>query len=175
MKNIDEKAKKIRLVIFDVDGVLTSGELNYTANGIECKEFHVHDGQGMKLLMQTGVQIGIITTCKSETIKRRMQDLNILHVYQGQVEKLSAYEDLKEKLNLSDDQIAYLGDDLPDLPILRRVGLPATVSNAPYIMQQHTALTTDAKGGQGAARELCDLIMQAQGTYESVIHAYLHT
>jgi 3-deoxy-D-manno-octulosonate 8-phosphate phosphatase (KDO 8-P phosphatase) len=102
-----------------------------------------------------------------------MQDLGIDHVYQDQVDKLPAYEELKQKLNLNDEQIAYVGDDLPDLPMLKRVGLAITVSNAPKIIQQHTHWITKAKGGKGAAREVCDFIMQAQGTYQAIIDSYL--
>lgn len=174
MELLVNKAKPIRLAIFDVDGVLTAGVLSYGQDGIECKNFHVHDGQGMKLLQQSGVEIAIITTCKSDIVKRRMQDLGIQHVYQGQVDKLPAYEDIKKKLQLSDEQIAYMGDDLPDLPMLRRVGLAITVANAPKIIQEHAHLTTKAKGGKGAAREACDFIMQAQGTYQTLINSYLN-
>lgn len=173
MKSIIEKAKPIRLVIFDVDGVLTSGTLTYSLNGIEVKNFHVHDGQGIKLLKKTGVDIGIITTCQSNITKRRMQDLGIEHLYQGQVDKLPAYEDLKQKLQLNDAQIAYVGDDLPDLPMLKRVGLAVTVANATPIIQQHAHWITKSKGGRGAVREICDFIMQAQGSYQTIIDSYL--
>lgn len=173
MDSIIEKAKSIRLALFDVDGVLTAGTLHYGNNGIESKHFNVHDGQGLKLLQKSGVTIGIITTCKTDTVKRRMQDLGIEHVYQGQVDKLPAYEDIKQKLNLTDNQISYVGDDLPDLAILSRVGLSITVSNAPKIMRQYTHWVTKKKGGKGAVREVCELIMQAQGTYQSIINAYL--
>lgn len=173
MDNLTEKAKKIRLVIFDVDGVLTSGQLTYGSNGIEVKNFHVHDGQGMKLLKKSGVEIAIITACQTDIIKRRMQDLGIEHVYLGQVDKLPAYEDIKNKLNLTDQQIAYVGDDLPDLPMLKRVGLAVTVANAHQLIQEHAHWITKAKGGKGAVREVCDFIMQAQGTYQTIINSYL--
>jgi 3-deoxy-D-manno-octulosonate 8-phosphate phosphatase (KDO 8-P phosphatase) len=173
METISERAKNIKLVIFDVDGVLTAGILSYGNDGIEVKNFHVHDGQGIKLLKQSGVDVGIITTCRSSIVKKRMQDLGIDHLYQDQFDKLPAYEDLKQKLNLTDEQIAYVGDDLPDLPMLKRVGLAITVSNAPKIIQQHTHWITKAKGGKGAAREVCDFIMQAQGTYQTIIDSYL--
>ncbi len=172
MNTLIERAKKIRLVTFDVDGVLTAGGMLYGQEGIEAKHFHVHDGQGMRHLLQTGVDVAIITACKSPIIKRRMEDLGIKHVYQQQTDKLAAYEDLKQKLNLSDEQIAYIGDDLPDLPILSRAGLAITVANAPKIMQQYVHWTTHKKGGKGAAREICDFIMQAQGTYQTIIDSY---
>ncbi len=160
MNTLIEKAKKIRLVTFDVDGVLTAGGMMYGQEGIESKHFHVHDGQGMRHL-------------QSPIIKRRMEDLGITHVYQQQSSKLVAYEDLKQKLHLTDEQIAYTGDDLPDLPILSRVGLAITVANAPKIMQQYVHWTTQKKGGKGAAREVCDFIMHAQGTYQTIIDSYL--
>ena len=173
METLINKAKHIRLAIFDVDGVLTPGRLSYSPEGIEYKDFHVHDGQGIKLLKKSGVLTGIITTCRSDIVKRRMQDLNIDHVYQGHTDKLPPYEELKNKLHLQDHEIAYVGDDLPDLPILTRVGLAVTVANAPHIMKEHVHWVTKAKGGRGAAREVCDFIMQAQGTYQSILSAYL--
>lgn len=173
MNTITEKAKKIRLVTFDVDGVLTAGGMLYGHDGIEAKHFHVHDGQGMRHLLQTGVEVAIITACKSPIIQRRMEDLGITHVYQQQTDKLAAYEDLKQKLNLTDEQVAYMGDDLPDLPVLKRAGLAVTVANAPKIIKQHAHLVTHNTGGMGAAREICDLIMEAQGTYQSIIDSYL--
>lgn len=172
MQSLSEKAKNIRLVIFDVDGVLTAGALTYSAAGIEVKHFHVRDGQGMKLLQKTGVTLAIITTCPSDIIKRRATDLNIHHVYQGQIDKLPAYEDIKKKLQLTDLQIAYVGDDLPDLPMLKRVGLAITVPQAPAIIQKNAHWITKAKGGKGAAREICDFIMQEQGTYQTIIDSF---
>ncbi len=173
MDTLIEKAKKIRLAAFDVDGVLTAGGMAYGQGGIESKHFHAHDGQGMKYLQQTGVEIAIITACRSPIIKRRMEDLGILHVYQEQSDKRVAYEDLKRKLQLTDEQIAYTGDDLPDLPILSQAGLAITVANAPKIMQEYVHWTTKNKGGKGAVREICDFIMQAQNTYQNIIDSYL--
>jgi 3-deoxy-D-manno-octulosonate 8-phosphate phosphatase (KDO 8-P phosphatase) len=173
MQKIIDRAKKIRLAIFDVDGVLTNGALVYGKNGTEHKEFHAHDGQGMKLLLDSGVQIAIITAQESDIVSRRMQYLGIQHVYQGNSDKLPAYEDLKNKLNLTDDQISYMGDDVPDLPLLRRVGLAITVANSPKIIQQHALWITAANGGHGAVREVCDVIMEAQGTFQTVIDKFL--
>ena len=168
-----DMAKKIRLVISDVDGVLTTGALFYGPNGTEIKDFNVHDGLGMRLLQESGVPIAIITARTSEAVTKRMQDLEITHVYQGQKNKLAAYEDLKKKMNLSDGEIAYIGDDLPDLPLLIRAGLSISVANAPKVVQENVALVTRAGGGEGAMRELCDIIMKAQGTYHSILDTYL--
>lgn len=172
-QNIIEKAKPIRLAIFDIDGVFTTGKLFYGANGIEYKEFHVHDGQGIKFLQRSGVEIGIITARESDIVTKRMLDLDVKYVYQGNLDKLPAYEDLKQKLSLNDNQIAYLGDDLPDLPLIQRVGLGITVPNAPQIMKKYANWVTQATGGQGAVREVCELIMQSQGTYETIIESFL--
>jgi 3-deoxy-D-manno-octulosonate 8-phosphate phosphatase (KDO 8-P phosphatase) len=173
MQNILEKAAKVRLVIFDVDGVLTTGSLNYRPDGTESKTFHVHDGMGLKMLLKSGVDIGIITARQSEVVAKRMSDLGIQHVYQGCDDKVIAYENLKEKLKIRDNQIAYVGDDLPDLPLMRRVGLAITVPNAPTIMQEYATMVTKTKGGHGAAREVCEMILQAQGTYGAAIQSYL--
>lgn len=173
MQQVLEKAKAIRLMILDVDGVLTSGNLVYTKDAIHYKAFSVLDGLGIKLLQKTGVTVGIITTCKSDIIKRRAQDLGVEHIYQGYEDKLIPYAELKQKLQLADAQIAYVGDDLPDLPVIRRVGLGITVANAPLIMQQQAAYVSKAAGGKGAVREICELIMQAQGTYSAIIEPYL--
>jgi len=173
MQSLIEKAKHIRLVIFDVDGVLSTGALTYGPNGTETKTFHVHDGVGMKLLTKSGIAIGIITGRKSDIVTQRMQELDIEHVYQGYSDKIPAYEDLKQKLQLDDHQIAYVGDDLPDLPLLRRVGLGITVPNAPKIMHKHAAWTTTMKGGKGAAREVCEFIMTAQGSFNAALQAFL--
>lgn len=172
MEEILEKAKSIRLAIFDVDGVLTNGKLFYSPQGIEYKEFHVHDGQGLKYLQKSGVQLGIITACTTSIVTKRMQDLGIQYLYQG-VDKTEAYQDLKTKLNLSDSQIAYVGDDLPDLANICRAGLGITVANAPKIMKDHADWITIAKGGRGAVREVCDLIMRAQGSYDPLIQSLL--
>ncbi len=173
MKTPHEKAKNIRLLISDVDGVLTTGVLFYGANGAEIKDFHVQDGLGIKMLQQTGVNVAIITAKESHAVTQRMQDLKVKHVYQGQSDKVLAYQELKQKLNLTDEEIAYIGDDLPDLPLLRRVGFAVTVPNAPHIIQKHVAWMTQNAGGKGAMRELCEFIMQAQGTYQTVIDSYL--
>lgn len=173
MNEIIERAKKIKLAIFDVDGVLTPGALFYGPEGAEYKEFHVHDGQGIKFLCRTGVQVAIITACHTQAIKQRMKDLGIEHVFQGVQNKLEVYENLKQKLNLADEQITYVGDDLPDLAIIRRVGLGITVPNAIHIMKKHAHWTTEKPGGHGAVREVCELIMQAQNTYNELVDSYL--
>ena len=168
-----EKAKTIRLLILDVDGVLTTGIIYYQSDGREMKGFHIQDGLGIKLLQKTGVIVAVISGKNSAVVSRRMQDLSIKHVYLGQEDKLPAYEDLKQRLHMQDHEIAYMGDDLPDLPLLRRVGLAITVPQAPPIIKQHADYITKIKSGKGAVREACEFIMEAQDQYKSVIQSYL--
>ncbi|MBV2089805.1 MAG: 3-deoxy-manno-octulosonate-8-phosphatase KdsC [Candidatus Thiodiazotropha sp. (ex Ctena orbiculata)] len=173
MQDIHEKAKAVKLVIFDVDGVLTDGGLFLGDDGQEYKAFHSRDGHGMKMLQYTGVVIGIITGRTSEVVRLRMESLGIEYVYQGKLEKLPAYEELKEKLGLSDEQIAYVGDDVVDLPIMRRVGLAIAVQDAHPFVLQHAHWQTPHGGGRGAARDVCEMIMQAQDTLQSSLERYL--
>ncbi len=173
MKDILEKAKKIRLVVFDVDGVLTDGSLFLGDDGQEYKAFNSLDGHGMKMLQRSGVQIGIITGRTSKVVSTRMDSLDIRHVYQGQLEKLPAYETLKKDLGLEDDQIAYVGDDVVDLPIMRQVGLAIAVQDAHRLVRQHAHWQTPSDGGRGAARDVCELVMEAQGTLEPALQGYL--
>lgn len=168
-----EKAKIIRLCIFDVDGVLTSGYLYYGPQGIKIRGFHIHDGMGIKLLQKAGIEIAIISAKHSEAVETRMKELNIQHVYLGKEDKLPAYEALKQQLMLKDEQIAYMGDDLPDLPLLTRAGLAITVPEAPAIVKQHVDYTTIKKGGKGAVREVCEWILTVQGHYPSMVQSYL--
>ncbi len=173
MQDILIKAARIRLVIFDVDGVLTDGSLYLGNNGEELKAFNIKDGLGMKMLLNSGVEIGIITARSSALVSRRMESLGITHVYQGRQEKLPAYEELMQKLGLDDAQAAYVGDDLIDLPLMRRTGLAVAVGDAHALVRQHAHWQTPSPGGRGAAREVCELIMKAQGTLDKAFQAYL--
>ncbi|NOZ52651.1 MAG: 3-deoxy-manno-octulosonate-8-phosphatase KdsC [Gammaproteobacteria bacterium] len=173
MQDITEKAKQIKLVVFDVDGVLTDGSLFYGDDGQEYKAFNSRDGHGMKMLIASGVDVGIITGRTSDVVKHRMQNLNITHVYQGQLEKLPAFEALLEKLSLTADQVAYVGDDVVDLPVMIRAGLAITVPGAHPLAIKHAHWVTTLDAGRGAARDVCELIMKAQGTYEPAMLKYL--
>lgn len=173
MLSIIEKAKAVRLLILDVDGILTNGLLHYGNDGLELKSFHVHDGLGIKLLQKIGISIAVISAKTSEALARRLHELKITHVYLGQKHKRIAYEDLKIKLALSDDEIAYMGDDLPDLPILSRVLLAITVPHSPLVGSEHIDFITKKEGGAGAVREVCELLLRAKDQYESVIQSYL--
>jgi 3-deoxy-D-manno-octulosonate 8-phosphate phosphatase (KDO 8-P phosphatase) len=175
MQGILKKAADIRLVIFDVDGVLTDGSIYLGSNGEELKAFNIKDGLGMKLLQNSGVQIAIITGRSSQLVANRMQELGIQHLYQGQKEKLPAYQQLKQALGLEDRQIAYVGDDLIDLPLMLRTGLSVAVADAHALVKEHAHWQTHLPGGRGAAREVCELIMEAQGTLEPALESYLTT
>jgi 3-deoxy-D-manno-octulosonate 8-phosphate phosphatase (KDO 8-P phosphatase) len=173
MQDVLDKASQIRLVIFDVDGVLTDGSIYFGDDGQEYKAFNTKDGHGMKMLQSTGVEIGIITGRSSRVVEIRMDGLGIEHVYQGQRQKIPAYEELKTKLGLNDDQVAYVGDDVVDLPVMRRVGLAVAVQDAHHLVRQHAHWQTENRGGRGAAREVCELLMEAQGTLEPSLGKYL--
>jgi len=173
MKDILEKAAHIRLVVFDVDGVLTDGSLFRGDDGQEYKAFHSRDGLGMKMLHRTGVEIGIITARESDVVRHRMASLDIEHVYQGRLEKLPAFEDLVAKLGLAPEQAAYVGDDVVDLPVLRRAGLAIAVADAHPLVKQHAHWQTPHPGGHGAARDVCELIMEAQGTLDTQLQRFL--
>lgn len=170
-----EKAKPIRLFIFDIDGILTDGRIYYGNQGNELKAFHVQDGLGIKFLHKANILVAVISAKNSDAVVRRMQELNIIHTYLGYAEKLPVYEELKQKLNLEDQQIAYMADDLPDLPVLRRVGLSITVPQAPEIIKQHVTLITRKPAGMGAVREACEFVLEAQEQLEPVIQSYFST
>ena len=173
MKDILEKAKQIKLVVFDVDGVLTDGSLFVGDDGQEYKAFNARDGLGMKMLQRSGVEIGIITARSSQVVEHRMHNLGIKYVYQGQLEKLPAFEGLVGKLGLDFEQTAYVGDDVVDLPVLRRAGLAIAVQDAHPIAKQHAHWQTPHNGGRGAARDVCDLIMEAQNPLDAQVQHFL--
>lgn len=173
MKDPYQRARTIRLVIFDVDGVMTDGSLFFDDDGREYKAFNSLDGHGLKMLKSTGVDTAIITGRNSQVVTYRAHNLGIEHVYQGVENKLEAYQHLLEKLGLPPEQTAYMGDDVVDLPVLIRCGLAITVPAAPLVVRQHTHFTTTLGGGCGAVREACEFIMQAQDTYQTLIDRYL--
>ncbi len=157
------RAAKIRLVVFDVDGTLTDGRLWYGEDGRETKVFHVHDGLGLKRLLANNVQVAIISARISHPVALRAEELDIAHVYQGQGDKHACLGQLVEALALTPDEVAFVGDDLPDLPPMRVAGLAIAVANAhPWVCERAHWRTT-LSGGRGAAREVADMILHAQG------------
>ncbi|MCX7085239.1 MAG: 3-deoxy-manno-octulosonate-8-phosphatase KdsC [Methylococcales bacterium] len=167
------KAKNLKLLILDVDGVLTDGRLFFDQEGNEYKCFHARDGHGIKLLRQSGVEVAVISGRKSKTVELRMKNLGIELVYQGHEHKLGAFNEIIEKLGINPEQAAHMGDDLLDLPIMSRVGLAIAVNDANFAVKERADWCTSTLGGLGAVREVCDLIMQAQGTFDSILNAYL--
>ncbi|WP_017904299.1 KdsC family phosphatase [Pseudomonas asplenii] len=168
-----KRGKNIKLAVFDVDGVLTDGRLYFLEDGSEFKSFSTLDGQGIKMLMAAGVQTAIISGRKTVLVERRARNLGIPHVFQGREDKLVVLDALLAQLGLDYAQVAYLGDDLPDLPVIRRVGLGMAVANAASFVREHAHGVTQARGGEGAAREFCELILRAQDSLEAAHAAYL--
>ncbi len=173
MDDVLARAADIRLVIFDVDGVLTDGRLFFDHEGREYKAFHARDGHGLKLLQKTGVETAVISGRKSRSVALRMDSLGIRHVYQGYEDKLQALKSLQAATGIGLDHSACVGDDVLDLPILSRVHLAIAVQDAHYAVKRHAHWITETPGGKGAAREVCDLIMRAQNTLKQTIDRYL--
>lgn len=167
------RAARIRLMIFDVDGILTDGSLHYGPNGEMIKTFNVLDGHGIRLLQQSGVATAIISARKSDIVVRRAADLGIHHVYQGVHDKRTAFEQLLSDTGTAPEACGFIGDDVIDLPILLRCGFSASVPNAHGEVRLRVHYVTQAGGGRGAARELCDFILRAQGNYEAALASYL--
>lgn len=167
-----EKAKSIKLMIFDVDGILTNGGITYSDSGEEIKTFHVRDGFGIQLLQDSGVRAAIITGRSSLIVKKRAEELKISYVYQDQTNKLEAFEMLKSQLGLSNGEIGYMGDDFIDIPLLKRAGLGVTVPEAPAFVLESADWITQLPGGLGAAREVCENLIKAQGQWEKICQKY---
>lgn len=167
------RAKQIRLAGFDVDGVLTDGRLYYTDSGEEFKAFHVQDGHGIKMLQESGVVIAIITSRTSKLVEHRARNLGIAHLYQGVENKRVAMESLLDRLGIDWAKASYMGDDVLDLPLLRRCGLAASVPEAPALVRQHAHYVTRAHGGRGAVREFTEFVLHAQGKLDAALAQYL--
>lgn len=167
-----EKAKQIRCLVLDLDGVLTDGGIYLDESKQEIRRFNIQDGFGIKLLKAIGIEVAIITGSKNEIISRRMEQLDIEHYYTQQIHKLSAFEDLKTKLHLSNHHIAYMGDDYQDIILLKRVGLSFAPSNAIASVKKVVDICTKAQGGHGAVREVCEFFFQALNKTEEIINYF---
>lgn len=167
-----ERIANIRLLILDVDGVLTDGRIVFDSNGVESKFFNVKDGHGIKLLQRAGIAVAIISGRKSLVVANRAAELGIVHLYQSSLDKLEPYRDLLKKTALRDDQVAYVGDDVIDLPLLRRVGFAAAPADAISEVLDQVHYVTRNRGGWGAVREVCDLILKGQGHWKTVTAKY---
>lgn len=168
-----ERAQKIRLMAFDVDGVMTDGTLFLGDDGQEYKGFNSLDGHGLKMLRASGVQLAIITGRDSRVVAHRARNLGIDIVHQGAHDKRAVYEALCRELGLACEVTAYMGDDVVDLPVMRRAGLAITVPAAPELVKAHSHYTTGRAAGHGAVREACELLMRAQGTLDAALAPYL--
>ena len=173
MQSVHAKARRIRLAIFDVDGVLTDGSLYVTDGGEEIKAFNTLDGHGLKMLRESGVELAIITGRTSRSVELRAKNLGIELLYQGATDKAQAFAALLAARALDAAATAYMGDDVVDLPVMRRCGLALSVPHAPLIVRQHADYVTREPGGRGAVREACEFIMHAQGTLAPALAAYL--
>jgi 3-deoxy-D-manno-octulosonate 8-phosphate phosphatase (KDO 8-P phosphatase) len=168
-----ERAKRLKLMIFDVDGVMTDGTLYYSERGEELKAFNTRDGHGVKMLKQSGVEVALITARSSRAVELRAANLGIAHLYQGVEDKRDAYAALLAQLGLAAEQSGYMGDDLLDLPLITRCGFAATVAAAPAALRSRSHFVARAGGGHGAVREVCEFILDAQGALAHAIEAHL--
>jgi len=170
--DLQRRARAVRMIVFDVDGVLTDGSLFFGDDGQEYKAFNSRDGHGIKMLRASGVESGIITGRTSQVVLHRARNLGITRIHQGAEDKLEAFAALLANCGLDAGQIAYMGDDVVDLPVLRRCGLAVTVPDAPEEVKARCHLVTRAAAGRGAAREACELIMRAQGNWAAQLALY---
>lgn len=164
-----DKAKNIKLVILDVDGVMTDGRIVIDDNGVESRNFDIKDGMGVVVLMMSGVEVAIITSKKSGAVRHRAEELKIKRFYEGIKKKTEPYEEILKEMNITDAEVAYVGDDLVDLSMMKRVGLPIAVGDAVEDVKNHAAYVTVARGGYGAVREAAEMILKAQGKWEKIL------
>jgi 3-deoxy-D-manno-octulosonate 8-phosphate phosphatase (KDO 8-P phosphatase) len=163
---VQKKAAKIRLILLDVDGVLTDGGIIIDDRGVESKRFDVRDGQGITLLIQSGIKVGFLTGRYSNIVRRRAKELGVTFVYQGVQNKVEIYERIRRKIGLKNEQIAYVGDDIMDLHVLRKAGLAIAVRDSWPGLRIEVDYVTETKGGMGAVREVSELVLKAQGGWE---------
>jgi 3-deoxy-D-manno-octulosonate 8-phosphate phosphatase (KDO 8-P phosphatase) len=168
-----ERARRVKLMLFDVDGTLTDGNLWYGPSGEEIKAFHSFDGHGIKMLAKSGVRVALLTGRSSPAVAARAAELGVEHVLQGVADKRKTYEALLERLALPPDAAGYMGDDLVDVPVLRRCGFACAVREAPEEVRKHVHYVAAAGAGAGAAREVCEFIMRAQDRFGTVLQEYL--
>jgi len=173
VEEVTRRAREVRLMIFDVDGVLTDGRIYYSDSGEEMKAFSTQDGHGIRMLMASGVEVAILTGRRSDVVSHRARNLGIVHVLQGIDDKRSAFLGLAASLRVESAQCGYMGDDVVDLPVLTRCGFAASTHEAPEVVRRHAHFVASLPAGAGAAREVCEMVMRAQGTLEASIAPYL--
>ncbi|MEK6582040.1 MAG: HAD-IIIA family hydrolase [Nitrospirota bacterium] len=174
-KQLEKIAKGIKLLILDVDGVMTDGSIILDNEGNEYKSFHVRDGHGIKMLVRAGIVVAIITGRQSKVVERRAQELGIAEVFQRCHDKRVAYNQLIEKYSVKDDEIAYIGDDIVDISLLKKAGLSVAVAEAENEVKSAAMMTTKNRGGRGAVREVCDFLLKAKGLWKDIIDEYSKT
>ncbi len=167
------KLKHIKLLILDVDGVLTDGGIIYNDNGVETKIFNVKDGLGIRLLMQAGINLCIATGRRSNALYNRCKNLGIEHIFDGADDKAAIFDLILDRTGVSAEQVAFIGDDLPDLALMKKVGLSIAVADAHKTVLKNADMVTSAKGGNGAVREVCEAILKAQGFWENILERFL--
>lgn len=172
-RDVAARARRVKLLILDVDGVLTDGRIILDNSGNEYKAFHVRDGHGIKMLIKAGIRVAIITGRSSKVVDIRARELGIKDVFQKCTDKTAAYASLLDSYGLHDDQVAFVGDDIVDGPVMVRVGLPVVVADADPEIRRFGLLKTKKAGGRGAVREVTDLILKAQGLWKDLVHEYL--
>jgi len=163
--SVTDKASRVKLALFDVDGVLTDGSLRYSSHGEQIKVFNALDGHGLKMLQTAGIAVGVISARNSEALQSRLKDLSIKHCYLGVDDKLTVFEQLIADLDISSDECAFTGDDVIDLAVMNQCGLKFTVKNGHFIVQDLADWTTPMSGGSGAVRAICDVILYSQNNY----------
>lgn len=171
-KNIKAKLKVIKLLILDVDGVMTDGRIIMDDAGRETKNFNVRDGHGLKILQRYGVKVAILTGRKSKVVEHRAKDLDIKDIYQKVYNKKEVFEKILKKQKLSADEVAFIGDDIVDVPVLKSVGFSVAVSDAHDVVKKSVHYVTKNRGGNGAVREICEMILQAQGKWPEIAARY---
>jgi len=171
-EEVRRRGSRIKLLLLDVDGVLTDGGLIWDDDGRESKMFHVHDGHGIRLLQRAGLEVALLTGRSSHVVDRRAKDLGIKLVVQGSRNKLSDYEEILQRRQLKDPDVAYVGDDLVDIPVFKRAGLAVTVANASPHVHPYCHARTLNKGGRGAVREVCEFLLHIQGKWEEITTKY---
>ena len=172
-ESVIEKARLVKLLILDVDGVMTDGSIVFDSEGVEMKSFNVRDGHGIKLFMRAGLGVALLTARSSKVVSKRAAELGITTVYQGALDKLSAFSEILKELSVEPAETAYMGDDIIDLPALKRAGFSITVADGAAEVIERVDYITKKKGGRGAVREAVEVILKAQGRWEGVLQAYL--
>jgi len=170
--DLTKALKRVRLLLLDVDGVLTDGSIVYSDRGEEIKAFHVRDGLGIRLLMNAGIEAGVVTGRSSRALFHRCRNLGLKRVHGGVRDKTAALEAILVETGLAAEQTAFVADDLPDMAILKRVGLPIAVADAAPIVRDMAAMVTSAPGGRGAVREVCEAILQAQDLFQAALRIF---